>query len=158
VSAGTAPPVRPAVALAAMDPIEELAAELRQSIGRVVRAARRETDALPATHTTTLGFLRREGPMTIADLARRRGVKHQGQSRTVGELADLGYVERTVSETDRRVSVIRISPAGQQALQQDMDARTDWLATGIREELDDEERALLARLPELFERVARRAD
>jgi len=141
-----------------MDPIEELAAELRQSIGRVVRAARRETDALPATHTTTLGFLRREGPMTIADLARRRGVKHQGQSRTVGELADLGYVERTVSETDRRVSVIRISPAGLHALQQDMDARTDWLATGIREELDDEERALLARLPELFERVARRAD
>jgi DNA-binding MarR family transcriptional regulator len=141
-----------------MDEIDELAAELRQSIGRVVRAARRESDALAATHATTLGFLHREGPMTIAELARRRGVKHQGQSRTVGELADLGYVERAVSDADRRVSVIRISPAGAQALQRDTDARTDWLAAGIREELDDEERALLTRLPELFERFARRAD
>ncbi|PYY65636.1 MULTISPECIES: MarR family transcriptional regulator [unclassified Curtobacterium] len=141
-----------------MDPIDELAAELRQSIGRVVRAARREADALPATHTTTLGFLHREGPMTIAELARRRGVKHQGQSRTVGELAELGYVDRTASDTDRRASVIRITDAGRAALQRDTDARTDWLAAAIREETDAEERALLRRLPELFERVARRAD
>ena len=141
-----------------MDPIDQLAAALRQSIGRVVRAARREADTLPNTHATTLGFLHREGPMTIADLARRRGVKHQGQSRTVGELAELGFVERTVSDVDRRVSVIRISPSGRDVLQRDQDARTDWLASAIREELDDEERALLVRLPELLERVARRAD
>ncbi|MGN6408514.1 MAG: MarR family winged helix-turn-helix transcriptional regulator [Curtobacterium sp.] len=141
-----------------MDPIDALAADLRQSIGRLIRAVRREVDALPATHSATLGFLNREGPMTIADLARRRGVKHQGQSRTVAELAGLGYVDRAVSDADRRVSVIRISEAGRAVLQQDMDARADWLATAIREELDDDERALLERLPELFERVARRAD
>ncbi|WIE75931.1 MarR family transcriptional regulator [Curtobacterium sp. MCSS17_007] len=140
-----------------MDPIDELAADLRQAVGRLVRAARREADALPATHTATLGFLHREGPMTIADLARRRGVKHQGQSRTVGELADLGYVERTTSEADRRVAVIGITTAGQAVLQRDMDARADWLATAIREELDDDERALLRRLPDVLERLARLA-
>ncbi len=95
-----------------MDPIDELAAELRQSIGRLVRAARREGDSLPPAHSATLGFLGREGPMTIAELARRRGVKHQGQSRTVGELTNQEYVERTASETDRRASVIRITDAG----------------------------------------------
>ncbi|KIQ10209.1 MULTISPECIES: MarR family winged helix-turn-helix transcriptional regulator [Curtobacterium] len=141
-----------------MDPIDALAAELRQSIGRLVRAARREADALPATHATTLGFLQREGPMTIAELARRRGVKHQGQSRTVGELAGLGFVDRTASDTDRRATVIRITDAGRAALQHDTDARTDWLAEALRQETDAEERALLSRLPELFERVARRAD
>ena len=141
-----------------MDPIDALAAELRQSIGRVVRAARREADALPATHTTTLGFLQREGPMTIAELARRRGVKHQGQSRTVGDRAGLGFVDRTASDTDRRATVIRITDAGRAALQHDTDARTDWLAEALRQETDAEERALLSRLPELFERVARRAD
>ncbi|KQR26524.1 MULTISPECIES: MarR family winged helix-turn-helix transcriptional regulator [Curtobacterium] len=141
-----------------MDPIDALAAELRQSIGRVVRAARREADALPATHATTLGFLQREGPMTIAELARRRGVKHQGQSRTVGELAGLGFVDRAASDTDRRATVIRITDAGRAALQHDTDARTDWLAEALRQETDAEERALLSRLPELFERVARRAD
>ncbi|MBF4596507.1 MarR family transcriptional regulator [Curtobacterium sp. VKM Ac-2889] len=140
-----------------MDPIDALAAELRQSIGRLVRAARREADALPATHATTLGFLQREGPMTIAELARRRGVKHQGQSRTVGELAGLGFVDRTASDTDRRATVIRITDAGRAALQHDTDARTDWLAEALRQETDAEERALLSRLPELFERVARRA-
>ncbi len=39
-----------------------------------------------------------------------------------------------------------------------MDGRADWLATAMRAELDDDERALLARLPEVFERLARRAD
>ncbi|MDP9737746.1 MarR family winged helix-turn-helix transcriptional regulator [Curtobacterium sp. 260] len=141
-----------------MDPIDELAAELRQSIGRVVRAARREGDSLPPAHSTTLGFLGREGPMTIAELARRRGVKHQGQSRTVAELTRQEYVERTVSETDRRASVIRITDAGRAALQRDMDGRADWLATAVRAELDDDERALLARLPDILERLARRAD
>ncbi|OIH99858.1 MULTISPECIES: MarR family winged helix-turn-helix transcriptional regulator [unclassified Curtobacterium] len=141
-----------------MDPIDELAAELRQSVGRLVRAARREADALPAAHTATLGLLLREGPLTIAELARLRGVKHQGQSRTVGELAARGHVERAVSDADRRVSVIRLSDAGRAVLQQEMDARADWLAGAIRAETDDEERALLARLPELFERLARRAD
>jgi DNA-binding MarR family transcriptional regulator len=96
--------------------------------------------------------------MPIAELARRRAVKHQGQSRTVGELADLGYVERTASDTDRRVSVIRISDTGSEVLRRDMTARADWLATAIREELDDEERAALERLPGIFERLARRAD
>ncbi|WP_022907568.1 MULTISPECIES: MarR family winged helix-turn-helix transcriptional regulator [unclassified Curtobacterium] len=141
-----------------MDPTDELAAQLRHAIGRVVRAIRRESDALPTTHSTTLGFLHREGPMTIADLARRRGVKHQGQSRTVAELADLGLVERAASDTDRRVSVIGITAAGRTVLQDEMDARADWLAAALREELDDEERAVLQRLPELFERIARRAD
>jgi len=141
-----------------MDPIDELAAELRQSIGRLVRAARREGDSLPPAHSATLGILGREGPMTIAELARRRGVKHQGQSRTVGELTSQEYVERTASETDRRASVIRITDAGRAALQQDMDGRADWLATAMRAELDDDERVLLARLPDVFERLARRAD
>jgi DNA-binding MarR family transcriptional regulator len=96
--------------------------------------------------------------MTIAELARRRGVKHQGQSRTVAELTSQEYVERTVSETDRRASVIRITDAGRAALQRDMDGRADWLATAVRAELDDDERALLARLPDILERLARRAD
>jgi DNA-binding MarR family transcriptional regulator len=141
-----------------VDPIDELAADLRQSVGRLVRAARREADALPAAHTATLGFLSREGAMTIADLARRRGVKHQGQSRTVGELAGLGYVERTASDADRRVTVIGLTASGAAVLQREMDARADWLAAALREELDDDERALLLKVPDLLERLARRAD
>lgn len=150
--------MRPRGSVPSMDRTDELAVELRHAIGRVVRAAKREADSLPTAHATTLGFLEREGPMPIAELARRRAVKHQGQSRTVGELADLGYVERTASDTDRRVSVIRISDTGSEVLRRDMTARADWLATAIREELDDEERAALERLPGIFERLARRAD
>ncbi|MEK6312733.1 MULTISPECIES: MarR family transcriptional regulator [Curtobacterium] len=140
------------------DPIDALAAELRQSLGRVVRAVRREGDTMPPAHTASLGFLVREGPLTIAELARRRGVKHQGQSRSVAELAALGLVERAASEVDRRATVIRASGAGREALQQEMDARADWLAEAMRAELDDDEVALLARLPALFERLARHAD
>lgn len=137
-----------------MDSVDELAASLRHAIGRLVRVARREGDDLPAAQTATLGFLSREGSLTIADLARRRGVKHQGQSRTVAELTGLGYVERAVSGSDGRVSVITLTDAGRAALQREMDARADWLATAIRAETTAEERALLERLPALFERLA----
>lgn len=140
------------------DSPDDLAAALRRSIGAVVRAARSQPDALPQAHAATLGLLDRAGPMTIAALARRRGVKHQGQSRTVGELVALGYVVTEPSTEDRRATVVRIAETGTQVLQRDRDARTDWLAAAIREELDDEERAVLRRLPGMLDRLARRAD
>ncbi|PZE27269.1 MULTISPECIES: MarR family winged helix-turn-helix transcriptional regulator [unclassified Curtobacterium] len=140
------------------DRTEELAERLRAAIGTLVRIGRGRADTLSPAHAATLGHLDREGPMTTADLARRRGVRHQGQSRTVIELEALGHVARTASATDARASVIGITEAGRLALTADRRARTSWMARAIDAELDPDERAALERMPELLARIAQHTD
>lgn len=141
-----------------MEPTIELADALRESIGRIVRATRGRVDTLPQAHSTTLGLLDRQGAMTIADLARLRGVKHQGQSRTIGELEERGFVTRATSEDDGRVSVIAITASGTDVVLADRRARSEWLAAAIEQDLDAEERELLERMPPLLFRIARRVE
>lgn len=137
---------------------DDLAEELRESIGRLVRATRALTDELPLTQSSSLGHLDRQGPMTIADLARARGVKHQGQSRTVGELSERGLVAREPSPDDGRVSVIRITDAGRDALLRERRARAGRFAEVIAGDLSPEDRALLERVPELLHGIAARLE
>jgi DNA-binding MarR family transcriptional regulator len=137
-----------------MDAADDLADRLREAVGRLVRRTRGATDALAPAHSATLGYLDREGPMTIADLARRRGVRHQGQSRSVLELEDRGYVERTASDSDARVSVIALTEFGRSVLRIDRMARSSWLADAIRHEVTPEEWSVLERMPELLDRLA----
>ncbi|MGN8048306.1 MarR family winged helix-turn-helix transcriptional regulator [Curtobacterium sp. 22159] len=137
---------------------DALAEELRESIGRIVRATRALTDELPQAQSATLGLLERQGPMSIAELARARGVKHQGQSRTVGELEERGFVGRGVSGGDRRVSVIRLTDDGRTALLRERRARAGTFASVIEDDLSAAERAVLAQVPELFHRIAARLE
>ncbi|MBA8989582.1 MarR family winged helix-turn-helix transcriptional regulator [Curtobacterium pusillum] len=137
---------------------DALAEELRESIGRIVRATRALTDGLPQTQSASLGLLDRQGPMTIAELARARGVKHQGQSRTVAELEERGFVVRGVADGDRRVSVIRLTDAGRDVMLRERRARAGTFASVIDSDLSDAERAVLAQVPELLHRIAGRLE
>jgi DNA-binding MarR family transcriptional regulator len=137
---------------------DDLAEELRESIGRIVRATRALTDDLPQAQSASLGLLDRQGPLTIAELARARGVKHQGQSRTVAELEERGFVERGASDGDRRVSVIRLTDAGRTAMLRERRARAGTFASVIEANLTDAERAVLEQVPELLHRIAARLE
>jgi DNA-binding MarR family transcriptional regulator len=141
-----------------MEPTVELADALRESIGRIVRATRGRVDTLPPAHSATLGLLDRQGPMTIADLARLRGVKHQGQSRSIGELEERGFVTRATSAEDGRVSVIAITDSGTAVVLADRRSRSEWLAAAIEQGLTPEERDLLERVPPLLFRIAQRVE
>ncbi|MFF7330633.1 MarR family winged helix-turn-helix transcriptional regulator [Streptomyces sp. NPDC090306] len=133
---------------------EELAERLRVSVGRFVRATRSHTDALPLPHSLALGFLDREGDLSIAALADRRGVRHQSMSRTIVELEELRYVERRRNPADGRGFLFTITPGGVGALEQDRQARRRWVAAGIADVLDDHERAQLEALPDLLNRLS----
>ncbi|WP_144715350.1 MarR family winged helix-turn-helix transcriptional regulator [Curtobacterium pusillum] len=137
---------------------DDLAEELREAIGRIVRATRALADELPQAQSASLGLLDRQGPLTIADLARARGVKHQGQSRTVAELEERGFVERGASDGDRRVSVIRLTEPGRAAMLRERRARAGTFAAVIDADLSDAERAVLAQVPELFHHIAARLE
>lgn len=136
----------------------ELAEELRDAVGRFVRAVRAGADTLPPARATTLAHLERHGDRTIAELAAARGVRHQGMSRSVAELEALGQVRRRPNPLDGRGWVIGLTDAGRSALERDRAARRDLLADRIASQLDDEDRRLLARVPGLLRRLAPVAD
>lgn len=133
--------------------VAELAEDLRVSVGRLVRSTRARADELSRGRAETLARLEAAGGQTIAQLAAHRGVRHQAMSRCVTELDDLGLVRREQSPTDARASVILLSAAGREALARGRAARRDVLATAIVERLDDDERALLRRVPALLRKI-----
>ncbi len=128
-----------------------LAEQLRSAVGRFVRATRARADTVPPSRTETLRRLDREGPQTIADLARFRGVSHQAVSRAVAELERLGLVERAVNPHDARGYVLALSDAGRAAVETDRLARGEVIADAIRSALTPDERRALARVPALLD-------
>lgn len=133
---------------------DELAEQLRTSIGRFVRATRSHADSLPPPLAATLGLLDREGDTTTASLAQRRGVRHQSQSRTVRDLETLGYVARREDPHDRRGFLITLTAEGIAVLDRDRRARRDWVAQALEAVLSPEEQAQLSALPDLLDRLS----
>lgn len=131
----------------------ELAENLRVAISRLVRAVRAQSAGLPRAHTEALAQLDADGAQTIAQLAIRRGVRHQGMSRAVAELEQNGFVSRAPNPADRRGFVISLTEQGRAALERGRDVRRDVLARAIAERLDGEEQELLRRVPDLLRRI-----
>jgi DNA-binding MarR family transcriptional regulator len=71
-------------------------------VGRFVRATRANADVLPPTRAEVLAQLERDGPCSIAELAARRGVRHQTMSRMVADLEQLDLVARAKLIGQRR--------------------------------------------------------
>ncbi|WP_435126608.1 MarR family winged helix-turn-helix transcriptional regulator [Actinacidiphila sp. bgisy144] len=136
---------------------EQLAATLRSTVGALVRATR-AVDRLAPIPATVLGLLDRQGPMTTADLATRRGVRHQTMAATVKELAEAGYVSGGPHPADARKKVLTLTAAGARALEADRHQRVGALAQALAGSLDREERRTLARALPLLDRVAAALD
>jgi len=59
-----------------------------------------------------------EGPRTISELKARMGISQQAVSKIVGELLELGYLERQADVTDRRLTRVGLSLEGQGAVEE----------------------------------------
>ncbi len=134
-----------------LDPLE-LAAELRTTIGTLVRHLR-VGDELPQNQAAVLGWLVREGPHTTAELAERQRVRHQSMARTVALLTEAGLVEQQRHATDGRKVLHAATTEGTAALHAQRSRREGDLATAIAERLTPAEQhrlrdgiALLGRL------------
>lgn len=56
------------------------------------------------------------GPLRLRDLAEVTGMTPSNASKIVAELVDAGLVNRTVPSTDRRVTLLQVTPAGRAAV------------------------------------------
>jgi DNA-binding MarR family transcriptional regulator len=131
----------------------ELAHDLRESVGRLVRRLRAESD-VPMNQMGVLGRLDRFGPASISDLAAADRVRPQSMAQTVRELESAGWVSRRPDPDDGRRAILELTDAGLARLQANRAAREDWLTQALERELDPAEREHLAEAIALLGRVA----
>ncbi|MFB6560263.1 MULTISPECIES: MarR family winged helix-turn-helix transcriptional regulator [unclassified Streptomyces] len=125
----------------------QLAEELRLTIGRLVRTVR-TADEMPSGEAAVLGYLDRSGPLTTADIAQQRGVSHQSAAKAVKELLAQGLVHAEAHPSDGRKLLLHLTPTGSGRLAEERRRRADRLGTAINDVLSSDERKTLeAALP-----------
>lgn len=124
----------------------------RRAVGDLVRAVRATEDA-PEGQLETLGFLVRDGAQSIADLARRRRIRHQSMSSTVADLEARGWVTRSADPRDKRSVVVTVSAAGTAIIEESRRSRSNAILRAAEQTFTRDELALLARAPELFDKL-----
>jgi DNA-binding MarR family transcriptional regulator len=131
----------------------QLAHDLRETVGRVIRRLRAEPGP-PFGQLAVLGRLDRAGPASISDLAAADRMRPQSMAQTVHDLEEAGLVSRRPDPTDGRRSFVELTPAGLETLQTTRAQREDWLTRTLDRELDADQREALREVLTLLRRVA----
>jgi DNA-binding MarR family transcriptional regulator len=107
----------------AADPDLERIAEFTELVAASARSPRqRERMAravglpITAANLAALRIVQRQGPVAVIDVARRLGLDQSTASRQLRPLEEHGLVTRTGDPADRRVALLRVTPAGEDLL------------------------------------------
>lgn len=132
-----------------------LAGALRNAAMRLARRLRneREDTSLTLTQLSTLGTLRRCGPVPLGELAAAERVRPPSMTRVVSDLEDRGLVVREPAARDRRLVIVRLAAEGEALLAADRERRNAWLNQRLRE-LTAEERDVLRQAVPVLEKLA----
>lgn len=123
--------------------LDTLPTELRIVLGRLMRRLRGE-HRFPLTQASVLGWLDRDGPRSIGELAALESVRPQSMSQTISELEADSLIERRADARDGRRRQIALTPRGRQQLDADRAAREGWLGEAIGEFTPEEQEILRA--------------
>ena len=133
--------------------IDRVAEELRAAVGDFVRAARTD-EQLSNNQLSILGLLDRDGPATIAAVAAVCHIRHQSATKVVEQLRSDQMVEIGAHPSDRRAVQITISEAGRDALGEERDRRSAWIAEASTTRLSRQEQGNVPALVDLLRRLA----
>ena len=101
------------------DELEGLLSALVLVSNRLVRLAVHAIgDTEPPTRWRTLSVLETHGPLRLGELAERSRVSQPTMTKAIARLEPQGHVERVADPTDARATLLRVTPAGSQALAQ----------------------------------------
>ena len=134
-----------------------VASALLASVAVLVRRVRQIPVAggLPMPERSALSRLDRTGPTTSAALARQEQISPQSMGATLAALQARGLVERRPDPEDGRRVVMAVTGAGERALQDKRNARTELLAQALTGTFTQAELERLAEAAPLIERLAR---
>jgi DNA-binding MarR family transcriptional regulator len=128
--------------------------DFTQAIGLLVRRLRAAAGAheLSLTEAVVMALLARDGPATIAELARSEGMKPQSMGTTIASLEERGIVERKRHPTDGRQENIELTSEGAAVRKSAREQKRTWLAQAISQ-LDKREQKVLFEAGEIIKRL-----
>jgi len=124
----------------------QFASDLRNTITRVIKKLRKESPTglgLSVTERSTMALLQQHRSLLPNELAAMEMITNQSMSQVLNRLFELDFINRTISETDKRKINISLSPSGEQTLQQVRYERDEWLANAIAETCTPQEQEIL---------------
>lgn len=130
-----------------------LAEHLRATLGRFVRGVKTQANTPTTSQSETLALLDREGPLSVAELADRRNVRHQSMRLVAAQLETQGLVGKTPNPADGRSQHLTITGSGRAELSRARQARTAQIAGLIEERLSAEDRRVLEAAIRIIERL-----
>jgi len=135
--------------------LEIAVTDFTQAVGLLVRRVRAATASheLSLTEAAVMKRLAKEGPATIADLARAESMRPQSMGTTIAALEEMGMVERKPHPTDGRQVNILLTAKGAAVGKSAREAKRTWLAQAIAQ-LDEQERETLFAAGEIIKRLA----
>jgi DNA-binding MarR family transcriptional regulator len=136
--------------------VSEVAGALRVAVGLVVRKLRQAPfeGELTLAESSALSRLERGGPATSSDLARLDRISPQSMGVTVAALLERGLIERSRDPEDGRRIVLSITEAGRRMVHDKRGARTEQIASALRNGFSEDELGQLKAAAVLLERLA----
>lgn len=130
------------------------AADLRMAVFRFARRLRAERaiDAMSDGQFAVLAVLKMFGAHTLGELAERERVTAPSMNRTVNCLEESGWVTRAPDDEDRRKVNISLTEEGLEVVDETVRRRDAWVEE-VLADLDDEERAVVARAAAIMEKA-----
>lgn len=131
-----------------MAPIKDtqLATDLRTVMVRLIKKLRKESvtgQQLSLTERSTLSLLLQHDKLLPSELAAMEKITNQSMSQILNHLAELDYITKTASETDKRNVIISLTENGKTIIEQSRNERDEWLANAISRSCTDQDIALL---------------
>jgi DNA-binding MarR family transcriptional regulator len=131
-----------------------LAEELHDVTAALVRLIRTAApESVTLSQLSVLKRLDREGPRTVAELARADKITHQSVAAVAAILAEHGFVERSADPADARRRVLAVTAAGRAVIATRRRTAYTHLATLLSTRLSPADRTLLAQALPLLERL-----
>ena len=137
-------------------PSATLAGDLRIALGKLKRRLREQAHPNDFTDSQKSVLLRldRAGPATVSALARAESVRPQSMRVTVARLEAAGAIGGQSDPTDRRQTLIDLTPDFRKALNANRAAKDDWLLRAVQTQLSHPEQSELAAAVKLLQRLA----
>ena len=131
----------------------DLAHRLRPVIARLARRMRQSAGGdLSPTQGAALNTISCHGPLTPSELAARERIQRPTATRVLARLEEAGLVARTADPSDRRSSLLAITPEGEALLASARERKDVYLAQRL-DRLSPEDLAALQRAAGILERM-----
>jgi DNA-binding MarR family transcriptional regulator len=132
-----------------------LVQDLRAVLGKLKRRLREQTPAgdLTPSQVSVLLRLEKDGPATAASLARAEGMRPQSVAPVIAALEGAGLVSGVPDPADGRQTLLSLTEACRQWVEEGRAARQDWLARMLQARLSPHERDEVAKAVELLKRL-----